>query len=116
MAYDTTNIFARILRGEIPCGKLYEDEFAFAFNDIAPSAPTHILVIPKGEYASYDQFISRASDAQILGFFRAVQKIAKEAGGDFRLITNNGEGAGQTVHHFHVHIIGGRPLGALVGD
>ena len=117
MAYDTNNIFAKILRGEIPCKKVYEDDFALAFHDVAPSAPTHILVIPKGEYQHYDAFIAEADDAHIAGFFKAVRAVAKQEGAEsFRLITNNGERSGQSVHHFHVHILSGKPLGALLAE
>jgi histidine triad (HIT) family protein len=117
MSYDRENIFAKILRGEIPAKKLYEDEFAIAFPDISPNAPTHALVIPKGEFARYDDFIATASDAQIAGFFKAVRSVAKELGVEaYRLITNNGESVGQSVHHFHVHILGGKKLGKLIAD
>ena len=115
MAYDSNNIFAKILRGEIPCTKLYEDDYALAFPDIAPSAPAHILVIPKGAYSSFADFMARASAQQVQGFFAAVAKVAP-AGEDFRMISNNGEGAGQTVHHFHVHVLAGKPMGHLLGD
>ena len=117
MSYDPGNVFARILRGEIPAKKLYEDEFAIAFPDMAANAPTHVLVIPKGEYARYDDFIATASDAQIAGFFKAVRTVARQLGVDaYRLITNNGESVGQSVHHFHVHILGGKKLGQLIAD
>jgi diadenosine tetraphosphate (Ap4A) HIT family hydrolase len=117
MAYDKDNIFARILRGEIPCKKVYEDEHVLAFHDIAPQAPVHILVLPKGEFVSFDDFSEHAGEAQISGFTRAVGRIAREAGliGDgYRLIANHGLHSGQEVPHFHVHILGGRPLGKLV--
>lgn len=115
MSYDRSNVFAKILRGEIPATKLYEDDYAVAFPDIAPSAPTHVLVIPKGEYTHYDDFLNRAADAQILGFFKAVRTVAKQVGAvDYRLITNNGAQAGQSVPHFHVHILAGKELGALL--
>ena len=117
MTYDNHNIFAKILRGEIPSRKVYEDDFAFAFHDIAPSAPTHILVVPKGEYPNYDSFIAEAPESLILGFFRAVRAVAQQEGAQqYRLITNNGEGAGQTVHHFHVHILAGKSMGKLLAD
>jgi len=115
VSYETNNIFAKILRGEIPTQRLYEDDFALAFPDIAPNAPTHVLVIPKGPYARYDDFIALASNAQIVGFFRAVRTVAAQLGAsDYRLITNNGEGAGQSVQHFHAHILAGKKLGALL--
>lgn len=117
MTYDSHNVFAKILRGEIPAKMLYEDAFAVAFPDIAPSAPVHILVVPKGEFISFDHFIRNASPDMQQGFFAAVQKVAQQCCGDaFRLITNNGEAAGQSVHHFHVHVLGGKPLGALLPE
>jgi len=117
MSYDSNNVFAKILRGEIPARKLYEDAFALAFPDVAPSAPTHVLVIPKGAYENYDAFVARASDAEITGFFKAVRSVAQQLGAQhYRLITNKGEDAGQSVHHFHVHILGGKTLGTLLGE
>lgn len=115
--YDTQNIFARILRGEIPANKVYEDEFAFAFHDISPQAPTHVLVIPKGAYCSFADFSAQASETEIAGFVRAVGKIAKELGLEtpgYRLLANMGEHSGQEVAHFHVHLFAGRPLGRMV--
>ena len=115
MTYDTTNIFAKILRGEIPCRRVYEDDFALAFHDVTPSAPSHILVVPKGAYQHYDDFLARATETEIVGFFRAVRFVAvQEKIENFRLITNNGEAAGQSVHHFHVHLLAGKPLGPLL--
>jgi len=117
MAYSTDNIFAKILRGEIPCKKLYEDEFALAFEDITPAAKAHVLVIPKMEYASFNDFALNATPEQMQGFFTAVQKTAAQLGlveGGYRLITNHGKHASQTVHHFHVHILGGQELGGLL--
>lgn len=115
--YDEENIFARILRGEIPSSKVFEDEHALAFNDINPLAPTHILVIPKGPYVSWDDFSSKASDAQIAGFVRAVGKVARDAGlleNGYRLLANVGPNSGQEVPHLHVHIFGGGPLGPML--
>ena len=115
--YDESNIFARILRGEIPCAKVYEDEYALAFNDIAPQAPIHILVIPKGAYVSWDDFSARASAEEIAGFVRAVGRIAREAGlvePGYRLLANVGAHSGQEVPHLHVHIFGGHPLGPML--
>jgi diadenosine tetraphosphate (Ap4A) HIT family hydrolase len=115
--YDDNNIFAKILRGEIPSTKIYEDEFAFAFPDINPAAPTHILVIPKGPYVSWDDFSAKASDAEIAGFVRAVGKIAREAGlveDGYRLLANTGVNSNQQVPHLHVHIFAGRPLGPML--
>jgi histidine triad (HIT) family protein len=116
-AYDDNNIFARILRGEIPSTVIYEDEYAFAFPDINPAAPTHILVIPKGRYVSWDDFSAKGSDAEIGGFVRAVGKIARDAGlveGGYRLLANTGINSGQEVPHLHVHIFAGRPLGPML--
>ena len=115
--YDDNNLFAKILRGEIPSTKIYEDEFAFAFPDINPAAPTHILVIPKGPYVSWDDFSAKASDAEIAGFVRAVGKIAREAGlveDGYRLLANTGVNSNQQVPHLHVHIFAGRPLGPML--
>ncbi|HWJ38992.1 MAG TPA: histidine triad nucleotide-binding protein, partial [Sphingomicrobium sp.] len=112
--YDEDNIFARILRGEIPSNKVYEDEHALAFHDINPLAPTHVLVIPKGPYVSWDDFSAKASDAQIAGFVRAVGKVAREAvEPGYRLLANTGPDSGQEVPHLHVHIFAGRPLGPM---
>ncbi|MFL6734203.1 MAG: histidine triad nucleotide-binding protein [Sphingomicrobium sp.] len=115
--YDDGNIFARILRGELPCKKLFEDEHALAFHDINPLAPVHILVIPKGAYVSWDDFSERASDAEIAGFTRAVGKVARDQGmvvQGYRLLANIGKRAGQEVAHLHVHIFGGQPLGPML--
>jgi len=115
--YDSQNIFARILRGEIPCKKVYEDAFALAFHDIAPQAPTHILVVPKGPYCSFADFSAEASPDEIAGFIRAVGKIAKDLGleaSGYRLLANTGEDSGQEVPHFHVHLFAGRPLGRMI--
>ena len=115
--YDDGNIFARILRGELPCGKVYEDEHVLAFNDINPLAPTHVLVIPKGKYVSWDDFSEKASEEEIAAFVRAVGKIAREAGlvqGGYRLLANTGPSSGQEVPHLHVHIFAGRPLGPML--
>ena len=115
--YDESNIVARILRGEIPCAKVYEDEYALAFNDIAPQAPIHILVIPKDAYVSWDDFSARASAEEITGFVRAVGRIAREAGlvePGYRLLANVGAHSGQEVPHLHVHIFGGHPLGPML--
>src|SRR5690349_13825251 len=111
MAYDSGNIFAKILRGEIPCKKVHEDEFALAFEDIAPAAPVHVLVVPKGEYISFNDFSARASKEEVKGFFSSVQTVAEKLGlveNGYRLISNHGPDASQTVHHFHVHVLGGR--------
>lgn len=115
--YDDTNVFARILRSEIPCRKVYEDEHALAFQDINPQAPQHILVIPKGAYVSWDDFSEHGSEAEIAGFVRAVGKVAREAGlvePGYRLLANIGLNGHQEVPHLHVHIFGGRPLGPML--
>lgn len=115
--YDDGNIFARILRGEIPSKRVYEDDFALAFHDIAPQAPVHVLIIPKGRFISLADFAARGSEAEIAGFWRAVGKVAHdlqlEAPG-YRILANMGEDAGQEVPHFHVHLFGGRPLGRML--
>lgn len=115
--YDPTNIFARILRGEIPSRRVFENEFAVAFHDIAPQAPIHVLVIPRGPYVSLADFTADAPDAEIAGFFRAVAEVARgldlEAAG-YRVLSNMGENAGQEVPHFHVHLFGGRVLGRML--
>lgn len=119
MAYDNDNIFAKILRGEIPCTKVYEDEWVLAFDDIGPQAPVHVLVIPKAAYVSQDDFTANASDAEIAGLWRAVGKIARDLGvaePGYRTIQNTGPHGGQEVPHFHVHICGGRPLGRMIPE
>jgi histidine triad (HIT) family protein len=117
--YDSQNIFARILRGEIPCKKVYEDAFALAFHDIAPQAPTHVLVVPKGPYCSFADFSAEASPDEIAGFIRTVGKIAKDLGleaSGYRLLANTGEDSGQEVPHFHIHLFAGRPLGRMISS
>ena len=117
LPYDDQNIFAKILRGEIPCSKVYEDEHALAFNDINPLSPTHVLVIPKGAYVSWDDFSNRAGDAEIAGFIRAVGIVARDLGlvePGYRLLANVGAHAGQEVPHLHVHLFGGRLLGPML--
>src|SRR3712207_9570434 len=115
--YDDSNIFARILRGEIPCRKAYEDEHALAFHDINPQAPVHLLVIPKGRYVSWDDFSAKASAEEIAGFVRAVGRVAREQGlvaPGYRLLANVGANGGQEVPHLHVHLFGGRGLGPML--
>ena len=117
LPYDDENIFAKILRGEIPCGKVFEDEWALAFHDINPQAPLHILVIPKGAYVSWDDFSARASDAEIAGFIRAVGTVARDQGlvaPGYRLLANTGLDSHQEVPHLHVHVFAGRKLGPLL--
>jgi diadenosine tetraphosphate (Ap4A) HIT family hydrolase len=116
-AYDDTNIFARILRGEVPAKRVYEDDHALAFHDIAAQAPVHILVIPKGPYVSWDDFSAKASDAEIAGFVRAVGSVARAQGlvaPGYRLLANTGRDSGQEVPHLHVHVFGGRGLGPML--
>jgi diadenosine tetraphosphate (Ap4A) HIT family hydrolase len=115
--YDDSNIFARILRGEIPCKRVHEDEHALAFHDINPQTPVHVLVIPKGRYVSVADFSASAPEAAIAGFWRVVGKVAKDLGleaGGYRVLTNMGVDGGQEVPHFHVHIFGGRRVGRMV--
>lgn len=119
MAYDPNNVFAKILRGEIPCTKVYEDEVALAFHDIAPHAPVHVLVIPKGEYVSFDDFMISAPSETVGRFFKAVQHVAQSLGVDlsgYRILSNHGADASQSVAHCHVHILGGRALGGLLAE
>lgn len=116
--YDPENIFARILRGEIPNKTVFENEHALAFHDLYPQAPTHVLVIPKGPYVDYGHFAADATEAEIVGFTRAVAEVCKICGltpGDgFRAISNAGLNGVQEVPHLHIHILGGRPLGRML--
>lgn len=115
--YDDNNIFARILRGELPSNKIHEDEHVLAFHDINPLAPTHILVIPKGPYVSWDDFSEKASDSEIAALVRASGRIARDAGlveGGYRILANTGMNSGQEVPHLHLHIFAGRPLGPML--
>lgn len=117
VAYDDSNIFARILRGEIPATKIYEDDHVVAINDINPQTPTHVLVLPKGKYVSFDDFSAKASDAEITALVKATGKIARDLGvadTGYRLLLNHGPHSHQEVPHLHIHILGGRPLGPLV--
>lgn len=120
--YDSENIFAKILRKEIPCNTVLETDHALAFHDISPQAPDHVLVIPKGAYVSYDHFATAASDAEIIGYVRAIGEVCKMLGVDngaegagFRMIANAGRNGVQDVPHLHVHILAGRPLGRMLG-
>ncbi len=116
-AYDPQNVFARILRGEIPCRRVFEDAHALAFHDIAPRAPVHVLVIPKGAYVSFADFAAQAPEAEIAGLFRAVGTVARQLGLEapgYRLLSNMGAQGGQEVPHFHVHLFGGGPLGPML--
>jgi diadenosine tetraphosphate (Ap4A) HIT family hydrolase len=115
--YDENNIFAKILRGEIPCAKVFEDEHTLAFNDINPLAPFHVLVIPKGAYVSWDDFAERGGEAEQAALVRAVGRVARDAGlvgGGYRLLANVGQDGGQEVPHLHVHIFGKRKLGPML--
>jgi diadenosine tetraphosphate (Ap4A) HIT family hydrolase len=117
MAYDPNNVFARILRGELPCDKIYEDEHVLAFRDIRPQSPTHILVIPKGAYVSLADFSARGTDAELAAVLRVTGKIARDQGleeSGYRILANHGRDAHQEVPHFHVHLFGGRNLGRMV--
>ncbi len=115
--YDPDNIFAKILRGEIPNNTVYEDEHVLAFHDIAPQAPVHVLVIPKGAYVSWDDFTANASAEEIAGFVRAVGHVTRELGlvePGYRMMANVGHDGGQEVPHLHVHLFGGKPLGRMI--
>lgn len=115
--YDPDNIFAKILRGEIPNNTVYEDEHLLAFHDIAPQAPVHVLVIPKGAYVSWDDFTANASAEEIAGFVRAVGHVTRELGlvePGYRMMANVGHDGGQEVPHLHVHLFGGKPLGRMI--
>lgn len=119
LPYDDANIFAKILRGELPCNKVYEDEHALAFHDIRPQAPVHVLVIPKEPYVSWDDFTAKASDAQIAGFMRAVGNVTRQLELDtpgYRLMVNMGGHGHQEVPHLHVHIFGGRQFYQMIAD
>lgn len=119
MTYDKNNIFAKILRGEIPASKVYEDNNLLAFNDISRAAPTHILVIPKGEYIDFLDFTTSATPETIANFFKKTNEIAKSLNlenSGFRIISNNGSDAHQTVKHFHIHILAGKKMGPLLAS
>ncbi|MDP4840633.1 MAG: HIT domain-containing protein [Alphaproteobacteria bacterium] len=118
MAYDPNNIFAKILKGDIPCQKIYQDKYALAFYDVNPQAALHALIIPTGPYISGDDFHEKASDAELVGYYRALNKVLevlnlKENDG-YRLLSNSGKNAGQEVPHFHTHIFGKQRLGPML--
>ena len=116
MPYDINNVFARILRGEIPAEKVYEDEHVLAFHDIGRLTPVHVLVIPKGTYTSIDDFSQRATDSELAAYIRAIGAVARKLGvaeTGYRVVTNCGEDANQEVPHYHSHIFGGRKLGGV---
>jgi len=115
--YDDGNIFARILRGELPCKKVLENDHVLAFHDINPLAPVHVLVIPKGAYVSWDDFSENASDVEMAALTRAVGEVARQLGADtqgYRVLSNVGKRGGQEVPHLHVHVFGGQPLGPML--
>jgi len=117
MAYDDSNVFAKILRGEIPCDKVYEDDHVLAFNDIQPRAPVHVLIIPKGAYVDYADFAANATDAEQAAITRAIGTIARDKGleeSGYRVLSNCGKDALQEVFHLHFHLFGGRPLGIML--
>jgi histidine triad (HIT) family protein len=117
MAYDRDNVFARILRGELPCAKVYEDAHVLAFRDISARAPTHVLVIPKGEYISLDDFSANASEAELAALMRALGHVARQEGvaeSGYRIIANTGRDGHQEVPHFHVHVLGGSDVGPML--
>ncbi len=119
MTYDPNNIFAKILRKEIPCKAIYEDDHTLAFHDINPQAPVHVLVIPKGAYVSMDDFSARATDAEIGALLRTVGKVARDLGlpdAGYRILANTGLNGGQEVPHLHIHIFGGKPLGRMIAQ
>ena len=116
-SYDPDNIFARILRGDVACRTVFEDEHVLAFSDTTPRAPVHVLVIPRGAYISFADFTRRASGDEVVGFFRAVGLVATQLGLDapgYRILSNMGDHGGQEVPHFHVHLFGGAPLGPML--
>lgn len=117
MSYDTNNIFAKILRGEIPCSKVYEDDHVLAFNDINPACPVHVLVIPKGPYRSITEMSEAGAEAELAALMRALGTVAKMTGvaeTGYRVISNTGDHGHQEVPHLHFHVLGGRPVGRMV--
>ncbi len=117
--YDKNNLFAKIIRGEIKSDKIYEDDDMLAFHDISKAAPVHILVVPKGEYINFSDFVTKAKTSEIANFFQKIEEISKKLEVDkqgFRLITNNGANSHQTIEHFHVHILAGKKLGPLLTE
>ncbi len=116
-SYDETNVFARIVRGELPCDKVFEDPHTLAFRDVRPQTRVHILVIPKGQYVSMADFSARATGPEIESLVRAIGRVAREADIEtdgYRLLANHGRHARQEVPHFHVHVFGGEPLGRMI--
>ena len=122
MSYDDNNIFAKVLRGEIPCDKIYEDDYVLSFHDINPQKKIHALVIPKGKYVDLDDFNAKASDKEIVGLIKGISVVAKklgisvDTGKGYRALTNISENGGQEVPHLHVHLFGGERVGRMVSD
>ena len=122
MSYDDNNIFAKILRGEIPCKKIYEDDYVLSFHDINPQKKIHALVIPKGKYIDLDDFNAKASDKEIVGLIKGISIVAKkldisvDTGKGYRALTNISENGGQEVPHLHFHLFGGERVGRMVSD
>ena len=121
MSYDDNNIFAKILRGEIPCKKIHEDKYVLAFHDVNPQKKVHVLVIPKGKYVNLDDFSAKASEEEISGLIKGISAVAKKVGvsdevkgGGYRSLVNIGENGGQEVLHLHFHIFGGEKVGKMV--
>ena len=121
MTYDKNNIFAKILRGEIPCKKIYEDDYVLAFHDVNPQKKIHALIIPKGEYVNLDDFSSNATEKEIVGLIKGIGEVAKKLGvseavkgGRYRSLVNVGANGGQEVPHLHYHIFGGEKVGKMV--
>ena len=118
MIYDSNNIFAKILRGEIPCQEIYRDDYALAFHDINPKTKTHVLVIPTGSYVSSEDFHEKASNGEIAGYYRALDKVLEQlelkGKSGYRLLSNSGDDAGQEVPHYHTHIFAGQNLGPML--
>ena len=116
MAYDNQNVFAKILRGEIPCTKIDEDDYCLCFADVNPQAPVHVLVIPKGAYTDWSDFAANASSEEITAFIRAIRRVAEKTGileSGYRVISNIGQHGNQEVPHLHMHVLGGAPIGRL---
>ena len=121
MSYDDSNIFAKILRGEIPCNKIYEDDFVLSFHDINPQKKIHVLVIPKGKYIDLDDFSSNASPEEMVGLLKGINQVAKklgistDVGKGYRALANISEDGGQEVPHLHFHLLGGEKVGKIIG-
>ena len=122
MSYDVNNVFAKILRGEVPCEKIYEDEYVLSFYDVNPQRKIHALVIPKGNYIDLDDFNAKATDKEIVGYFKGISKVAKklgisvDIGKGYRTISNLSDHGGQEVPHLHFHLLGGEKVGRMLND